>query len=382
MVQFDPYCNWLGIPPHEQPPTHYRLLGIPLFESNPNVIVQAAQRQMYQVQSFQAGPYGQACQQILDHLVFAQACLLDPQQKAYYDRQLAEALGPRTERIVASPPLPSGTPPFYGTFPGAMPSAPPAGPPSTPQSMPGPAPAPMPVPMSAPMPGPVPPAAQPLAAAAVAVARPIPVASPRVAPQPVGPPVQAPAEQSPFEAAIGEDRPAASRSHRKLHRKSNGVPKEMIILGIVAGVGGLLLLAFLVASSVDNGNHGWGTFSEGPPAPPHRKTSVVEKAAKDAAKKREDDRFGIKRGPMAVKPARVAAPARVRPNSPPAAVPDEGASIDRPVTQSFPPANHVPFVNEGGAARPAPANQVPDLAPLPEEAEDAPPDNAIGIKRH
>ena len=31
MTQFDPWCSWLGIPPHEQPPTYYRLLGVPLF---------------------------------------------------------------------------------------------------------------------------------------------------------------------------------------------------------------------------------------------------------------------------------------------------------------------------------------------------------------
>jgi hypothetical protein len=28
MAGFDPYHVWLGIPPHEQPPNHYRLLGI------------------------------------------------------------------------------------------------------------------------------------------------------------------------------------------------------------------------------------------------------------------------------------------------------------------------------------------------------------------
>jgi hypothetical protein len=35
---FDPYHVWLGIPPEEQPPHHYRLLGIRLFEDNPSVI--------------------------------------------------------------------------------------------------------------------------------------------------------------------------------------------------------------------------------------------------------------------------------------------------------------------------------------------------------
>ena len=29
-MSFDPYLNWLGIPPHEQPPNFYRLLGVVL----------------------------------------------------------------------------------------------------------------------------------------------------------------------------------------------------------------------------------------------------------------------------------------------------------------------------------------------------------------
>ena len=28
-ADFDPYQKWLGIPPAEQPPTHYRLLNLP-----------------------------------------------------------------------------------------------------------------------------------------------------------------------------------------------------------------------------------------------------------------------------------------------------------------------------------------------------------------
>ena len=31
---FDPYYRWLGIPPGEQPPDHYRLLGIERFEAD------------------------------------------------------------------------------------------------------------------------------------------------------------------------------------------------------------------------------------------------------------------------------------------------------------------------------------------------------------
>ena len=32
--EFDPYHQWLGIAPSDQPPNHYRLLGLQLFEPN------------------------------------------------------------------------------------------------------------------------------------------------------------------------------------------------------------------------------------------------------------------------------------------------------------------------------------------------------------
>jgi hypothetical protein len=35
---FDPYHRWLGIPPKRQPANHYRLLGLELFETDPEVI--------------------------------------------------------------------------------------------------------------------------------------------------------------------------------------------------------------------------------------------------------------------------------------------------------------------------------------------------------
>ena len=58
MVSFDPYLNWLGIPPHEQPPNFYRLLGVVLFESNPEVIEQAADRQSLRVGALPVGAAG------------------------------------------------------------------------------------------------------------------------------------------------------------------------------------------------------------------------------------------------------------------------------------------------------------------------------------
>ena len=52
---FNPYSEWLGIPLDEQPPNHYRLLVITLFEKNSAVIEAAANRQMNYLQEISAG---------------------------------------------------------------------------------------------------------------------------------------------------------------------------------------------------------------------------------------------------------------------------------------------------------------------------------------
>ena len=52
----DPYHKWLGIPPEEQPANHYRLLGVPQFESDADVIETAAERQTGFLRTFQTGP--------------------------------------------------------------------------------------------------------------------------------------------------------------------------------------------------------------------------------------------------------------------------------------------------------------------------------------
>ena len=51
---FDPYYTWLGIPPKDQPPNHYRLLAIERFESNADVIANAADGTLV-VQGWEAG---------------------------------------------------------------------------------------------------------------------------------------------------------------------------------------------------------------------------------------------------------------------------------------------------------------------------------------
>ena len=88
---FDPYYTWLGISRKDQPPNHYRLLGIELFEANPNVIDHAADRQTGHLRTFQAGARAKICQHLLNEVAAARVCLLNPKHKAAYDQRLRDA---------------------------------------------------------------------------------------------------------------------------------------------------------------------------------------------------------------------------------------------------------------------------------------------------
>jgi hypothetical protein len=101
---FDPYHKWLGIPPKDQPPNHYRLLGIDLFEGDPDVIEAAADQRMAHVRTYQTGQNSALSQQILNELSAAKLCLLDPAKKSAYDVPLREALQPAPQRSNANTP--------------------------------------------------------------------------------------------------------------------------------------------------------------------------------------------------------------------------------------------------------------------------------------
>lgn len=89
---FDAHYKWLAIPPHEQPPNHYRLLGVELFEQDLDVIAAAADRQMAHVKCFTSGKYASHSQRLLNELAAARICLLHPEQKSRYDMQLKRQL--------------------------------------------------------------------------------------------------------------------------------------------------------------------------------------------------------------------------------------------------------------------------------------------------
>lgn len=92
MAEFDPYYIWLGIPPDEQPPDYYRLLGIRKFESNPDVIANAAEQRVVHVRSMQGGLRQGESQPLLNEIFLAMRVLLDQEKKSRYDSQLEARL--------------------------------------------------------------------------------------------------------------------------------------------------------------------------------------------------------------------------------------------------------------------------------------------------
>ena len=86
--EFDPYNEWLGIPPEDQPPNYYWLLGIKLFEPDLKVINDAASQRYLHVQSFQTRANAALVKRILKEIIIAGVCLLTPEKKAKYDSEL------------------------------------------------------------------------------------------------------------------------------------------------------------------------------------------------------------------------------------------------------------------------------------------------------
>ncbi len=92
--RFDAYHKWLGIPPEEQPPNHYRLLGIKVFETDRDVIETAADQRMAHLRNYQTGQRSQLSQQLLNQVSSARLVLLQPEKKLVYDQQLLCDAGP------------------------------------------------------------------------------------------------------------------------------------------------------------------------------------------------------------------------------------------------------------------------------------------------
>ncbi len=125
---FDPYCQWLGIPPAEQPPDYYRLLGAPRFSENVGELARAADERIAAVTRFQEGPHREYVPRLVAELSMARSCLTNPATKAAYDAQLRQQFG--EPHAVAMSRFAAPDPSAWGD-PGAAPPAlyPPPAPP-------------------------------------------------------------------------------------------------------------------------------------------------------------------------------------------------------------------------------------------------------------
>ena len=128
---FDPYYKWLGIPPRDQPPHHYRLLGIELFEEDRDVIDAAANRVMSYLKDMATGDDAAHSQTLLNEISRARICLLNAEKKAEYDDQLRQRLKaaglldkkPKKPAAKKPPPKPPPKPPKPTGPPPAKPPA-------------------------------------------------------------------------------------------------------------------------------------------------------------------------------------------------------------------------------------------------------------------
>lgn len=110
---FDPYEKWLGIPKNKRPLTSYRLLGVEVFEADTERIERRAERRIELVSKQQQGKHAAIAKKVIQQLVEARDCLLDPARKDKYDRMLRQKLGDEAP----PPPPPNGGKPRSGPPP-------------------------------------------------------------------------------------------------------------------------------------------------------------------------------------------------------------------------------------------------------------------------
>lgn len=85
---FDPLHKWLGIPPSEQPPNDYRLLGLSNYEDDPEVIDSAADRDLTFLHNLTNGEHGDLAEELSNRISATRLRLLNKEKKAAYDAEL------------------------------------------------------------------------------------------------------------------------------------------------------------------------------------------------------------------------------------------------------------------------------------------------------
>lgn len=129
---FDSYHRWLGIPPQEQPPTLYRLLGLSPNETDLDVIQSAADQRVAHLRTLQLGQHQAESQRLLNEVASASFVLLDAQRRKAYDAVLHSAAPafqlenslPEPERANPAPsPAPASRPVLINSAAPSLPAA-------------------------------------------------------------------------------------------------------------------------------------------------------------------------------------------------------------------------------------------------------------------
>lgn len=93
-TQLDVYRDWLDIKETARPLTHYQLLGLKLFEDDPDAIRASYRKLNAHVRKYASGEYAPQSQALLNELCQAMLCLTDTVRKAEYDASLGRAAAP------------------------------------------------------------------------------------------------------------------------------------------------------------------------------------------------------------------------------------------------------------------------------------------------
>jgi uncharacterized protein YegL len=104
--KFNPYYTWLQIVSNDQPPNHYELLGLRSFESDRELIAQAADQRVSHLRQQIVIEHKQDYQRVLKEVGTARNCLLDSTAKLKYDESLRRRAAETTQSQVKRPPPP------------------------------------------------------------------------------------------------------------------------------------------------------------------------------------------------------------------------------------------------------------------------------------
>jgi formylglycine-generating enzyme required for sulfatase activity len=92
MVDFDPYYEWLNIPPHEQPVTAHRILGVSAAESDGVSIREAALERVILVRQYSLGQFSEQAENLLNEIAWACSSVLAGNPNAHFDTRNKELL--------------------------------------------------------------------------------------------------------------------------------------------------------------------------------------------------------------------------------------------------------------------------------------------------